>query len=302
MKISDMHAFNTLAKHLNFTRAANELFITQPTLSKYILRIEDELSVTLFVRTKHGVELTEIGQIVHETFKDIVERYSILQGKIVPHTINNGELKIGMLYYAINEYISPVLKASRRKFPDANFLLFSYQPNPLIKDLFDDKIDVGVVFNVDFDGSNDLIFHRFCKEKLVLAVSRNHRFANRESVSVKEIGNDNIVLIDDVQKTFQSRFFIKNNVSLENVIMAEHIDTLEYTVHESNGIAVVASHIRNMIRNDIILVDIIEEQHSYIDMMLAYKKTNNNPMISLFCKQIDHVFKNIPYRWVQNNE
>ena len=290
MNIDHMRAYVTLANCLNFTKAANELFITQPTLSKYIFRIEEELGVQLFIRSTQNVELTETGKFIHKEFERIITQYALILDKVSLQKVSdNCSINIGMLYYAIEEYVTPLIR-QMQKYPDITINLFSYQPNPLINDLLNDKIDAGFIFNLDFPGSDELIFHKICREKMILAVSEKHRLSSRSQVSVKEIKNENIVVIKDVQKKFQSKFFLSNNTNPKNIYEAEHIDTLYLTLNETNGIAVVASHIRNMQRKNIAFID-IEESNCYIEMCLAYKRKNDNPAIPCVLSQLDAVFR-----------
>ncbi|PKM85288.1 MAG: hypothetical protein CVU86_03245 [Firmicutes bacterium HGW-Firmicutes-11] len=292
MKISYMRAYIELVNNLNFTRAANELFLTQPTLSKYILRIEETLGVQLLIRSKHSVELTVMGRIVFDEFQEIVKKYDDLLNKVsVCSMCNEGELKLGMLYYAIKEYITPTVNSFKEKHPNIKLSFFSYQPNPLINDLLNDAIDVGLIFHLDFEGSDQLYFHKICQEKFVIAVSKEHRLAMQKRISLKELKDENIVIIDDIQKNFQTKFFKTHNIKPQNIILTKHIDTLEFTLHDSNGVAVVASHIKCMNRSNMVLLDIAEEENCYVDMAFAYKKNNINPAIPLFLKVIDQIFK-----------
>ncbi|NLY71393.1 MAG: LysR family transcriptional regulator [Clostridiales bacterium] len=303
MKINEIRAFIVLAKYLNYTKAADKLYITQPTLSKIIKRMEDNIGVKLFVRTKRSVELTEIGKSLLCSFQQIIEIYDNLINEVEKYTsCKTGELKIGMLYYAIEEYISRPVKIFRKKYPNIKLSLFSYQPNPLINDLLNDKIDIGLIFDINFEKSDQLIFHKICKEKLIIATSPNHWIALRNCISIAELQDENIVLIDDVQKIFQSKFFKSyNNSKHRKIILAEHIDTLKFTLQETNGLTVVASHIRNMNRNNFALIDIKDDDDNcYIDMAFAYKKNNSNPIIPLFLAHIDNEFKNVKSICVNN--
>ena len=75
MNITSMREFVTLSKNLNYTQTAEELFITQSTLSRHISEMEIELDIKLFNRSTHGVELTKEGVFIFEEFNKIISQY-----------------------------------------------------------------------------------------------------------------------------------------------------------------------------------------------------------------------------------
>lgn len=294
MKIDDIRSFLVLVESKNFTKAAHQLFITQPTLSKAIFRMEKKLGIQLLIRDTHSVELTEIGKLAMIKFEQVVKLYDEFLSEIEKFkSFKSGELKIGMLYYAIDEYVTSPIKKIREKYPNIQIHLHSYQPNPLIEDLFNDKIDIGLMFNVEFKDSDQLYFHKVCKEKLIFAMSSNDPLASREVVSISEIINKPIVMIDDIQKSFQVKFFKDHGLLKNTVTLTDHIDTLKFTLAETKGIAVVASHIRNMTKSNIALLDIDEEEGCCLDMAFIYKKSNCNPAIPLFLSLVDQSFSKV---------
>lgn len=296
MKIDDIRSYLVLAEVKNFTKASDQLFITQPTLSKAIFRMEEELGFRLLVRDTHGVELTEMGKLAVIKFEQIVEIYDEFLNEVENlKSCESGELKIGMLYYAIDEYISGPVKELREKCPNLQIFLHSYQPNWLIEDLLNDKIDIGLIFDVEFKGSDQLHFHKVCKEKLIVAVSSNNPLASKKVVSISEIRDKPIVMIDDVQKSFQTKFFEEHNFLKNTVTLTEHIDTLKFTLEETKGLTVVASHVRNMNRSNIAFLDIDEEEGCCVDMTFAYKKNNSNPAIPLLLSLVDKSFSKIKF-------
>ncbi|AHF11321.1 helix-turn-helix domain-containing protein [Dehalobacter restrictus] len=77
MKISYMHEFIALAENLNYSHTAEELFISQPALSRHITAIETDIGIQLLKRTKHSVELTPMGMIVVSEFKKLLNNMKI---------------------------------------------------------------------------------------------------------------------------------------------------------------------------------------------------------------------------------
>ena len=98
MDINRLNEFIVLATHLNYSKAANQLFLTQPALSRHIHDLEQTLGAKLFIRDTHNVYLTSVGQLFFTEAKDIVDHYNhALQ--LVKDAISDtsGQLNIGFL-------------------------------------------------------------------------------------------------------------------------------------------------------------------------------------------------------------
>ncbi|MDR1183674.1 MAG: LysR family transcriptional regulator [Coriobacteriales bacterium] len=289
MDVEHIREFVILAKNLNFTKAASELFITQPGLSRHIASLEADLDVKLFTRSKMGAELTEIGMELKPNFEKIVELYddalsktSLLSSGFV------GELKIGFLYYAVDEYVTPTIKKFKARFPNVKIEYFSYQPYQVIQALKNDSIDIGAVMQLEFPGSKHLEFYTVMEEKLVAIVSEHHPLAQSTSIALSELANETIIhLQHDVELTNTiKKILAKKNVVAKHEVYSEQVDMLPITIQETNGIYVGAATLRNMKRDGIAFVD-IEDSDAYLTISLACKKSNPNPAVRLLLKLVE---------------
>ncbi len=157
MKISYLREFIVLAKCLNFTKASDQLFIAQPTLSKHIALMEEELGFRLLTRTKHTVNLTVSGHTFLEASQKIIATYDEMLSDISRLSTGQiGEIRLGMLYYGIDEFIMPAVASLANKIPNLKLSLASYQPKALMEDLWSDKLDVVEYFNIDQPGYDQL--------------------------------------------------------------------------------------------------------------------------------------------------
>ena len=107
MKIQYMREYVSVVENHNFTRAAEQCYIAQPSLSKHMMDIEKELGGQLLVRTKHRVEATELGMEVYEGFRNILNRYdSLLETVERVKSGLHGVLRMGVLYHSFESYNS----------------------------------------------------------------------------------------------------------------------------------------------------------------------------------------------------
>lgn len=98
MEITRLKEFITLASLLNYSKAASQLYLTQPALSRHIHDLETQLDAPLFVRDTHSVRLTSVGELFYGEAKEIVDRYDRAIALVKEATSDtSGELRIGFL-------------------------------------------------------------------------------------------------------------------------------------------------------------------------------------------------------------
>jgi DNA-binding transcriptional LysR family regulator len=125
MELRHLKYFLAVAEELNFTKAAEKLFISQPPLSRQIIELEEEIQAKLFIRNNKKVALTEAGEYfekeVQNLFKDL-ERISVKTKKIAENV--SGEFRIAYISSIYSAVISELIKHLKEQFPYVNFKLF----------------------------------------------------------------------------------------------------------------------------------------------------------------------------------
>ena len=292
MEIEHIREYRVLTKLLNITNAANELFITQSALSRHLASIENELGTRLFVRTKHGVELTDIGRVVAEEFDKILSIYDGVLSKTASYASGFfGDLSLGMLYYAIDEYISPVIREFKSMFPNIKIRFYSYQPYQVIRSLLNGGIDVGMVMGSEFQGADSLEFVDIGSESLIVIASADHPFAARANVSFSELSSEALVYLkmDQELSMYIRKILEDQGVKPVREIYSEQVDTMAFTILETGGVCVLVASMRNMKRSDLAFVDIAENSVR-IPFYFAFRKDNDNPAIKHFINSVSAVY------------
>lgn len=181
-----LKVFLEVKKHLNFSKASEALFITQPAVSKHIKTLEDELGVQLFERTKHGVKLTLEGEKYSAFAEEIINLYE--EGKFVMNQVKNkydGTLKIGAST-TIAQYILPkILAQFASQHQGIEITLFNNNTEEIENLLIQKKIDLGFIEGIS--GKSQLKYAEIGKDELVCTVNANHPLAKRNSCSVHDI-------------------------------------------------------------------------------------------------------------------
>lgn len=141
--LSALRAFEAAARHQNFTRAAEELLLTQSAVSRHVRTLEDNLGVSLFERKNRAVRLTSDGRKLMEAVSMALSHVSLVTQEIRQQR-ESGKLTVGMLTSQASLYIVPRVAAFRQEFPELDVHIVSLErnPSPAVDD-FDVSIVVG---------------------------------------------------------------------------------------------------------------------------------------------------------------
>lgn len=146
MELRHLKYFLAVAEELNFTKASEKLFISQPPLSRQIMELEEELQARLFNRNNKKVELTEAGKYFEKEVKDLfqnLERISVKTKKIADNV--SGEFRIAYISSIYSSVISDLIKHLKQQFPYVNFKLFEISTTKQISALEQGKIELGII-------------------------------------------------------------------------------------------------------------------------------------------------------------
>ncbi|NMO94469.1 cidABC operon transcriptional activator CidR [Paenibacillus lemnae] len=193
MDIRHMQYFLEVARHRSFTKAAETLYITQPTISKTIRNMEDEWGVTLFYRQGKKVELTDAGRIMYQQAQQMVEAFQQMSYELEDlMELRRGHLVIGLPPMIGSSFFPVVIGQFHQKYPQITIQLIEDGAKKVEMDVESGLIDIGVaVLPV-----REELFHyySFIEENLKLLLHPSHSFAARDSVSLKELAEEPFVL------------------------------------------------------------------------------------------------------------
>ena len=146
MELRHLKYFLAVAEELNFTKASEKLFISQPPLSRQIMELEEEIQARLFNRNNKKVELTEAGKYFEKEVKELfqnLERISLKTKKIAENV--SGEFRIAYISSIYSSVISELIKHLKEQFPYVNFKLFEVSTTKQILALEQGKIELGII-------------------------------------------------------------------------------------------------------------------------------------------------------------
>nr|WP_233191960.1 LysR family transcriptional regulator [Sporosarcina sp. P34] len=193
IELKDFQAFIQVANHLSFTKAAEHSFISQPSLSKSVKRLESELNVRLFNRSTRSLRLTDAGDIVYEQCKQILQLIGELPVLLEDLAEGvSGEIKIGMPPLIGTLFFPQIAKNLSRNYPHIKIELHELGAK-VVEELVDKgQIDVGIiVLPTDRDAFQ---VQPFISDTFFLFVHTDHPFAKRDAVALSELKDEQLIL------------------------------------------------------------------------------------------------------------
>lgn len=284
MRIRYFREFIELAKYLNFSVTSELLHMTQPGLSRHISMLEEEIGIKLFNRGTHSVMLTEEGEQFLEGIQKIVADYDLLCERV--SKINSEKLFIGIPYFAINAYLTPVIADFENDYPKIKLNYLMSYPDEIVEGLLSRKVDLAIFPRVDFVNSDRLVFHDAFKEPLTLALNRNHPLALKKSLHICDLKNERFIYIEGVygDALFGFKFDYCRKCGFEpKILMAsDTIEAAALKMKPDGGVMLLPRHIRDAnISRNIKFVDIRDED-CYFNVSLVHHRENENPAVQKF--------------------
>ncbi|MGH8157848.1 MAG: LysR substrate-binding domain-containing protein [Rhodanobacter sp.] len=197
MNLRDLQYLVALAEHRHFGRAADACFVSQPTLSTQIKKLEDELGVPLVERTPRKVLLTEVGRDIAIRARDVLNEIEQIRG-VARRTLDpeSGTVRLG-IFPTLGPYLLPhVLPLVRAAFPRLELLLVEEKTEAVLRLLREGKLDAGILALPLHEDSLHTEF--LFEEPFVLAVSGDHPLAHQQGqLKLADLSNQNLLLLED---------------------------------------------------------------------------------------------------------
>jgi len=196
MNLRDLRYLVALADERHFGKAAERCYVSQPTLSAQIRKLEEYLGVPLVERQPKRVSITPAGEkIVERARRLLQEADAIVELAKTDRDPLAGTLKLALIP-TVGPYLLPhVVRRLKRALPRLKLLLYEYQTAPLLEKLRAGEIDMGILaLPVQMDGLEATVLY---DEPFTLAVPAGHPLADRERVTAQDLHGEPVLLLED---------------------------------------------------------------------------------------------------------
>ncbi|WP_298367151.1 LysR substrate-binding domain-containing protein [uncultured Lutibacter sp.] len=196
MTITQLKYVLAVAEYQNFTNASEHCFVTQPTLSMQIQKLEDELDTKIFNRNKKPIQLTEIGKKIVEQAKIIVDE-SIRINDIVEQQKGyiGGDFKLGIIPTIMPTLLPIFLKTFIKKYPKVNLKIEELTTEEIVKKLSEGHIDVAIAATpLENENIKEKVLYY---EPFVGFVPNDHRLHDLKKIDIENLNIEDILLLED---------------------------------------------------------------------------------------------------------
>ncbi|ALC84332.1 hypothetical protein AM592_19795 [Bacillus gobiensis] len=238
MTINQLRIFIKVAEKLNFTDAAEELFMTQPAVSRAISSLESELGVSLFYRDKkRGIHLTPIGTATVQEFRKVIQLVNKVEEFADEEKgLKSGKIRIGSFVAASSYFLPQVISYIKSRYPDIKFELKEGTSDQVKKWIDDYQIDVGIVASPTTDYEHFVLL----KDKMVVVLPPNHRLTEKEIVTIEELGNEELILCKGGHEAAVNEAFANEHMNLNDGITVQSGETLVKMVNNGLGAGIIS--------------------------------------------------------------
>jgi DNA-binding transcriptional LysR family regulator len=188
-----LKVFHTVASRLSFTKAASELFITQPAVTKHIHELEQQIGCALFRRNGNTIELTLAGSLLKRYAEKIFDTYAALETELAQlNDVAGGTIRIGASTTIAQNILPKILALFKAAYPAVSYTFVQGNTDSISLQLIAEKIDIGLV-----EGNShfpQIAYEPFIKDEIVLVTKANNNLSKLSEISPDQLYNIPLVL------------------------------------------------------------------------------------------------------------
>ncbi len=242
LTLRQLKVFESVARHLSYSRAAEELHLTQPAVSMQIKQLEDNISLPLFEQLGKRIFLTEAGRELYQYSRAIAQQLADMEVALDElKGMERGKLNISVVTTA--NYFAPHLLAKFcQRYSGVTVSLNVSNRETVLKQLADNLIDLAIMGqppdNLDIDSES------FMENPLVVIAPPNHRLCQERNISVKQLAKEIFLVRESGSGTRSAmeRFFAEHKVKVKKGMETDTTEAIKQAVQAGMGLGIMSRH------------------------------------------------------------
>lgn len=290
MNLRDLNYLVAVAEYRHFGKAAEACFVSQPTLSAQLIKLEAALGVKIFERSNRQILITPIGKQLVTQAQNILREINYFH-ELAKNTKDPliGEFRLGIIP-TVGPYLLPyILPTIKKHLPQLKILLHEDKTTHILEGLKQGKLDAVILaIPVPADGCK---VKKLFQEPFLVAMPKNHRLANKKLLEIKDLKNENLLLLEDGHCLREQALDICHFTQLrENAgFYATNLETLQHLVAAGNGITLLPALAAT--KNNQIVVKPLAQQKASRTIGMLWRKQSRRAQC---CQMIaDMIFENL---------
>lgn len=281
MEIFSLICFVTLTEYMNFSEAADSLFLSQSAFSKRINDIERELGVRLFIRNSRNCMMSEVGKAILPYAQDIISEYKKAKSNL--KLSDSKQLTISTHSFLVHYNLSDMLMSFQEASPNIELVVIESDSCSSLEKLRSGQVDACIVF-LNGEELNEFDILPLSRDRLALFVGRQHGFSNRKTIHLSELRDEIISLLHQSQEPFLHSFIIKQfkRFGFEPQIrsLGLWIDSIEDILLKGNYITILPIKLMEYPFNPHISQIPLAGSDDLLNAIVTRKSEHNKPLLS----------------------
>ena len=292
INLNQLRIFYCVAKNLSFTKAAKDLFITQPAVTAQVKLFEERCGLKFFKKKGRGVCLTDEGEALYFHACKIFDYEKKVEGVIDElKNLKQGVLRIGTTKTYARYFMPFLMRSFHEHFPQIKIYLDEGSSLTMIHSLLQLRNEIAIVTKVE--APPDVEFLPFVLEDVVLIVSPQHPLASRPFISVEELAQEPIIMREPGSGTrkFINELFERHQC-VPNILMeTANTDFIKQLVARGEGVSfLVKESVEAQLREKQLVTIPLEGEDIILDANIAYlKKQHLSRSAQAFLKTLDRL-------------
>jgi LysR family hca operon transcriptional activator len=289
MELRHLRYFVAVAEEGSLTVAAERtLHTTQPSLSRQIRDLEDEVGAQLMIRSARGIELTAAGRV----FLDHA-RLALAQVEAAAEAARRAaqpaklSFALGFLTGQEMDWLPESIRILRDELPNIEITISSQYSPDLASALVRGKLDVA--FLRPETQAADLIFKVVSKEPLVAVLPSDHHLASHEAITPREIAGETFISVSQTAPVLRrviDDYLRRSGIDIRPEHEADHLAMAMSLVASTRGVALLPAYAQNLLPSSVISRP-LQGDVPTIDLVVGYSKMNTSPILKLFLSRLD---------------
>lgn len=238
--LRQLKVFSSVAKHLSFTRAAEELHLTQPAVSMQVKQLEGQLEIPLFEQLGKKIYLTEAGEEVQHYSRAIAQQLDDMATALANlKGLEHGKLRISVATTA-NYFAPHLLAAFTRRYPGVNVILDVTNRQTLLRQLAENEVDMVIMGTPPAE--MELEAGPFMENPLVIIAPPAHPLAGQKQIPLKQLEQEVFLLREPGSGTRSAmeRFFARHGIAITTSMEVSSDEAIKQSVQAGLGLGVMS--------------------------------------------------------------
>lgn len=282
MELWQLRTFRAVAENLNFTKASEQLFLTQSAVSHQIKALEAEFGVPLFIRGKRGVTLTDAGRNALQYAIKILDEAELMRERVAGRErAVAGRVRVAAATQALVYLFAPLFEDFMDAF-EAVELIFrtTVSTEQTVEDILNGKADVGFASLAGYSPNLEAV--ELFEDELVLVVGKKHKLAQTDEVSIKRLEHERWILFERGSSIRRATddFFKRKRIEPQTALESNDVYFIKIMIEHGLGISLLpAWAVREEIeRGDLVLVKVKNLKLKRTVAMLFIKGQQSAPI------------------------